>query len=141
MPLDRLADRIGQRRDRTDVPRDPRDPLLGQAQAVEQRRVEPALAAGLHVALVCVEDLSRTQLESGGHGLQGAVARAGIEPPEDARSLPRRGADLRYGGGRRSHVKEGTAGGVPENRSRLGICVRYATPTPGGRAAHPSSTK
>ena len=55
--VDRLAHRIGQRGDRAHVAGDAGQALLVELQPVEQARVEPGLAARLHVALVGLEDL------------------------------------------------------------------------------------
>jgi hypothetical protein len=105
--LDDLADRVGQGRDVAHVARDSDEPLLGELEPVEQRGGEPALATGLHVALVRLEDLGRAVRERVGKRLEGTVLRLGIERGEPARGSLRLRADVGNGGCRGGHSLRG----------------------------------
>ena len=66
---DSMTDWIRQAGDRAHVGGDPREPILGQLEAVEQARGQTGVLALVHVLLVCLQDLAAAALERLRHRL------------------------------------------------------------------------
>ena len=115
-PVDDLAHRVGQRRDRPHAVGHPPDPLGVEREAVQQRRRKPGRAPRVHVARVCVQDVGRPLLERVGDRVQRGVLRVTVERGEGTRRLAGGKAQLRDGLGDCCHARR-VRGPTPDARA------------------------
>ncbi len=101
--VDDLADRVGERGDRAHPRGDPGDARLVEREAVEERRRQPALAPGLHVARVGLEDLRGPGLERVRDRVEGGVLGRAVERREHPRGVLRGATEIGDGLGGDGH--------------------------------------
>ena len=98
-----------------------------EREPVEQRRRQPVLAPGLHVARVGLEDLRRPRLERVGDRVQRGVLRVAVERREHPRGVAGGAAEVGDGLGGDGHGERVGGPAQPRPRQRRQSLRRLAS--------------